>query len=86
MHRTQYVKAFVKLNQQRMSVDPALQLPARMEDCVVKLTTPSKISQDALKLFSRSVAKFTWSDGALALGASLALLLCSRCVFEPQQA
>ena len=35
---------------------------------MVKLMTASKTSQDALKLLSRSVAKFTWSDGPWLLG------------------
>ena len=40
--QTQYVKSFVKLYQQRMSLKPALQLPPRMEDCVIRIMTQTK--------------------------------------------
>ena len=64
----QYVKAFVKLYQQRMVVSPALQLPPRMEDCVIRLMTDGKTCKAALKMLSRSVAKFTWTEGPWLLG------------------
>ena len=41
---TQYVKSFVKLYQQRMPLKPALQLPPRMEDCVIRIMTQTLFS------------------------------------------
>ena len=64
----QYVKAFVKMYQQRMVLSPALQLPTRMEDCVIRLMTDGKTCKAALALLSRGVAKFTWTEGPWLLG------------------
>ena len=65
---TQYVKSFVKLYQQRMSFQPALQLPPRMEDCVIRIMTPSKTCAKAMKSLTQAVVKFTWHDGPWVVG------------------
>ena len=59
----QYVKAFVKLYQQRMSTTPTLQLPPRMEDCVIRIMNQTKTSAKAMKTLTLAVQKFTWQDG-----------------------
>ena len=61
--QTQYVKSFVKLYQQRMSLKPALQLPPRMEDCVIRIMNQTKTSAKAMKTLTLAVQKFTWQDG-----------------------
>ena len=64
----QYVKAFVKLYQQRMSTSPALQLPPRMEDCVIRIMNQTKTSAKAMKTLTLAVQKFTWQDGPWVVG------------------
>ena len=66
--QTQYVKSFVKLYQQRMSLKPALQLPPRMEDCVIRIMTQTKTCAKAMKSLTQAVVKFTWHDGPWAAG------------------
>ena len=61
--QAQYVKQFVRLYQQRMSVRPELQLPARMEECVIRVMAQTKTSTKALKSFTQHAVKFTWRDG-----------------------
>ena len=57
------VKPFVKLYQQRMSVNPRLQMPQRMEDCAIRLMSPNKVCPAAIGALTKSVVKFTWQDG-----------------------
>ena len=59
----QYIKQFVKLYQQRMSVTPLLQMPQRIEDCVIRLMSPGKTCAAATKLLSSSVTRHTWHEG-----------------------
>ena len=59
----QYVKQFVKLYQQRMSITPHLLMPQKIEDCVVRLMSPGKTCQTATKLLAAAVIKFTWPEG-----------------------
>ena len=59
----QCIKQFVKLYQQRMSVNPFLQMPQRIEDCVIRLMSPGKTCAAATKLLSSSVTKHTWHEG-----------------------
>ena len=66
--QTQYVKSFVKLYQQRMSLKPALQLPPRMEDCVIRIMMRTKTCATAMKALTQAVVKFTWADGPWAVG------------------
>ena len=66
--QTQYVKSFVKLYQQRMSLKPALQLPPRMEDCVIRIMTQTKTCAKAMKSLTQAVVKFTWHDGPWVVG------------------
>ena len=66
--QTQYVKSFVKLYQQRMSLKPALQLPPRMEDCVIRIMTQTKTCAKAMKSLTQAVVKFTWDDGPWVVG------------------
>ena len=64
----QYVKSFVKLYQKRMSVNPALQMPQRMEDCVARLMTPVKTCKAAMKILIECVSQHTWHDGPWTVG------------------
>ena len=66
--QTQYVKSFVKLYQQRMSMKPALQLPPRTEDCVIRIMTQTKTCAKAMKTLTQAVVKFTWHDGPWVVG------------------
>ena len=59
----QYIKQFVKLYQQRMSVTPHLQMPQKIEDCVIRLMSPAKTCAVATKLLSSGVVKYTWHEG-----------------------
>ena len=61
--QAQYVKQFVKLYQQRMSFNPQLQMPKKIEDCVIRLMNPAKTCAAANKLLSSAVVKYTWHDG-----------------------
>jgi hypothetical protein len=63
-----FVKPFVQLYQQRMSVRPQLQMPRRIEDCVVRLMTPSKTCLAANAILTRCVVKYTWQDGPWQVG------------------
>ena len=63
-----YVKTFVKLYQQRMMMKPSLQLPARTEDCVIRVMTPTKTCPEAVKSLTRAVVRFTWHDGPWVVG------------------
>ncbi len=58
-----YVKAFVRLYQQRMSVTPAFQMPQRMAECVIRLMTPNKTCVEANKVLADSVVRYTWDKG-----------------------
>ena len=60
---SQFVKAVVKLYKQKMILNPSLQFPARMEDCVTTLMSPAKTCKTAFALLYRSVAKFSWDNG-----------------------
>ena len=53
--QAQYVKQFVKLYQQRMSVTPHLQMPEKIEECVIRLMNSAKICAAANKLLSSAV-------------------------------
>ena len=66
--QTQYVKSFVKLYQQRMALKPALQLPPRSEDCVIRIMTQTKTCAKAMKSLTQAVVKFTWHDGPWVVG------------------
>ena len=55
----QNVKQFVKLYQQRMSVTPHLQMPKKIEECVIRLMNPAKTCPAANKLLSSAVVKYT---------------------------
>ena len=57
--QTQYVKPFVKLYQQRMSLSPKLQLPPRMEDCVIRIMAQTKTCAKAMQSLTQAVVKFT---------------------------
>lgn len=57
------VKPFVKLYQKRMSVSPGLQMPQRMEDCVIRLMSPNKTCPKALAMLRQSVINYSWHDG-----------------------
>ena len=63
-----FVKAFVKLYQQRMSISPGLQMPQRMEDSVVRVMGPNKTCPNALLTLKQSVVKRTWHDGPWQVG------------------
>ena len=56
------VKSFVKLYQQRMSVKPQLQMPPRMEDCVIRIMTQTKTCAEAMKSLNHVVV--VWFVGA----------------------
>ena len=58
-----YVKQFVKLFQQRMSMTPNLQMPLNIENCVIRLMSPDKTCPLAVKSLSSSVVKHTWREG-----------------------
>ena len=62
------MKAVVKLYKQRMLYTPALQLSARMEECVITLMDTRKTCKAAFELLCRSVAKITWHEGPWQLG------------------
>ena len=66
--QTQYVKSFVKLYQQKMAWRPALQLPPRTEDCVIRIMTQTKTCAKAMKSLTQAVVKFTWHDGPWVVG------------------
>ena len=57
------MKAVVKLYKQKMLLNPSLQFPARMEDCVTTLMSLAKTCKTDFALLYRSVAKFTWDKG-----------------------
>ena len=62
-----FVKPFVKVYQQRMSVSPGLQMPKRMEDCVVRVMSPNKTCPKALTTLRQFV---TNTLGTMVLGRS----------------
>ena len=49
-------------------MSPTLQLPPRMEDCVIRIMTQTKTCATAMKLLTQAVVKFTWADGPWVVG------------------
>ena len=69
--QTQDAKSLVKLYQHRMSTNPTLQLPPRMEDCVIRVMSQTKTSAKAMKVLTQAVQKFTWHDGPWVVGHAM---------------
>ena len=82
--QAKYVKSCVKLYQQKMASKPALQLPSRIEDSVIRIMTETKTCAKAMKSLTQAVVKFTWHDGPWKCGAYHVLILSDKCKFEQQ--
>ena len=61
---------------------PALQLPPRTEDCVIRIMAQTKTCAKAMKSLTQAVVKFTWHDGPWVVGAYHVLILSDWFKFE----
>ena len=85
MIEPKHIRAVVKLYRQRVMITPALDMPQRMEDVLVRFMSQDKVSTKSMQLLSSSVAKHTWGRGPwkiahfLATGFTMGSCLNNSC-------